>query len=110
MVIRELDLNLFGTGVGGNDIFTVFYRADTPMRNSLRYYYDNALDRRKTPAARCPDPAAVANDWHFWGSSASMFNGAYFKIKQLQLGYTLPASITNRVISHQQAEMLCVVG
>ncbi|MCB0799138.1 MAG: TonB-dependent receptor [Bacteroidales bacterium] len=94
---KGLDLNLFGTGVGGNDIFTVFYRADTPMRNSLRYYYDNAWTEENTGGSM-PDPAAVANDWHFWGSSASMFNGAYFKIKQLQLGYTLPASITNRVL------------
>jgi len=94
---KGLDLNIFGTGVGGNDIFTVFYRADTPMRNSLRYYYENAW----TPdnkGASMPDPAAVAQDWHFWGSSASMFSGAYFKIKQLQLGYTVPKEITNKVL------------
>jgi TonB-linked SusC/RagA family outer membrane protein len=94
---KGVDLNLFGTGVGGNDIFTVFYRADTPMRNSLRYYYDNAWTATNTGGSM-PDPAAVANDWHFWGSSASMFSGAYFKIKQIQLGYTLPSVITNRVL------------
>ena len=94
---KGVDLNIFGTGVGGNEIFTVFYRADTPMRNSLRYYYDNAWTAENTGASM-PDPAAVAQDWHFWGSSASMFSGAYFKIKQIQLGYTLPASITNRVL------------
>ena len=94
---KGVDLNIFGTGVGGNEIFTVFYRADTPMRNSLRYYYDNAWTAENTGASM-PDPAAVAQDWHFWGSSASMFSGAYFKIKQIQLGYTLPASITNRIL------------
>jgi len=94
---KGVDLNIFGTGVGGNDIFTVFYRADTPMRNSLRYYYDNAWTPDNTGASM-PDPAAVAQDWHFWGSSASMFSGAYFKIKQIQLGYTLPATVTNRVL------------
>ena len=76
---KGVDLNIFGTGVGGNEIFTVFYRADTPMRNSLRYYYDNAWTAENTGASM-PDPAAVAQDWHFWGSSASMFSGAYFKI------------------------------
>lgn len=94
---KGVDLNIFGTGVGGNDIFTVFYRADTPMRNSLRYYYDNAWTPDNTGASM-PDPATVAQDWHFWGSSASMFSGAYFKIKQIQLGYTLPATVTNRVL------------
>ena len=45
-----------------------------------------------------PNPAAVVSDWKFWSSSAAMFSGAYFKIKQIQLGYTLPSSITNRVL------------
>ena len=39
----------------------------------------------------------VATDLNFWGSSASMFNGSYFKIKQLQLGYTLPKKLTQKV-------------
>ena len=92
---KGFDLNIFGTGVYGNDIFTLFYRADTPMRNSLKYYYDNAW----TPTnkgAKMPDPEKVCNDWTFWSSSASMFSGAFFKIKQIQLGYTLPKSFTRK--------------
>lgn len=92
---RGFDFNVFGSGVGGNDIFTVLYRADTPMRNSLKYYYDNAWTEDNRGASM-PDPQAVVSDWHFWGSSASLFSGAYFKIKQLQLGYTLPSSLTQR--------------
>lgn len=97
LAYKGLDLNMFGAGVGGNNIFSVLYRADTPMRNSLKYYYDNAW----TPdnkGASMPNPQAVATDWHFWGSSASMFNGAYFKIKQLQFGYTLPEEITQKAL------------
>jgi hypothetical protein len=45
-----------------------------------------------------PDPAAVKSSWKFWSSSAAMFNGAYFKIKQVQLGYTIPAAITRKVL------------
>ncbi len=103
---KGLDLNIFGNGVGGNDIFTVFYRADTPMRNSLRYYYDNAWTPDNTGASM-PDPKNVATSWKFWSSSAAMFSGAYFKIKQLQLGYTLPASITNRILVNR---MRCYVS
>jgi len=103
---KGLDLNIFGNGVGGNDIFTVFYRADTPMRNSLRYYYDNAWTPDNTDASM-PDPKNVATSWKFWSSSAAMFSGAYFKIKQLQLGYTLPASITNRILVNR---MRCYVS
>lgn len=97
LAYKGLDLNVFGAGVGGNDIFTVLYRADTPMRNSLRYYYDNAWTPENKNASM-PNPKAVANDWHFWGSSASMFSGAYFKIKQIQLGYTIPEEITKKAL------------
>ena len=97
LAYKGLDLTMFGAGVSGNDIFTVLYRADTPMRNSLKYYYDNAWtpDNRN---ASMPNPQAVVSDWHFWGSSASMFSGAYFKIKQLQVGYTLPTEITQKAL------------
>ena len=97
LAYKGLDLNVFGAGVGGNDIFTVLYRADTPMRNSLRYFYDNAWTPENKTASM-PDPKDVVNDWSFWGSSAAMFNGAYFKIKQLQLGYTLPSNFTNKIL------------
>lgn len=97
LAYKGLDLNIFGAGVGGNDIFTVLYRADTPMRNSLKYYYDNAWTPENKNASM-PDPKAVVSDWHFWGSSASMFSGAYFKLKQIQLGYTLPEEITKKAL------------
>ncbi|HBG57650.1 MAG TPA: SusC/RagA family TonB-linked outer membrane protein, partial [Porphyromonadaceae bacterium] len=97
LAYKGLDLNIFGAGVGGNNIFTVLYRADTPMRNSLKYYYDNAWTPENKNASM-PDPKAVATDWHFWGSSASMFSGAYFKIKQIQLGYTIPEDISRKAL------------
>jgi TonB-linked SusC/RagA family outer membrane protein len=103
---KGLDMSIMGSGIAGNDIFTVLYRADTPMRNSLKYYYDNAWTPDNTGAAM-PDPKAVANDWHFWGSSAAMFNGGFFKIKQMQLGYTLPSAITKRV---EISRMRCYVS
>ncbi|WP_304962842.1 TonB-dependent receptor domain-containing protein, partial [uncultured Muribaculum sp.] len=92
---KGLDLTVFGTGVAGNKIYNVLYRADTPMRNSLRYYMENAWTPDNHNGSM-PDMATVAQDRNFWGSSASMFNGAYFKIKQIQLGYTLPAKLTRK--------------
>jgi len=97
LAYKGFDMNILGTGVSGNDIFNTFYRADTPMTNSLKYYYDNAWTPTNTGASM-PDPKAVANDWKFWGSSASIFNGAYFKIKQVQLGYTVPTALTQRAL------------
>lgn len=92
---RGLDFTVFGTGVSGNKIFNVLYRADSPMRNSLKYFMDNAWTENNRNASM-PDVAQVAQDRNFWSSSASMFSGAYFKIKQIQLGYTLPKKLTRK--------------
>lgn len=93
---KGFDFTAFGTGVAGNKIFNILYRADSPLRNSLRYYMDNAWTP-ENKGASMPAPSQVATDLNFWGSSASMFNGSYFKIKQLQLGYTLPKKLTQKV-------------
>ena len=47
--------------------------------------------------ASMPAVANVAQDRYFWSSSASMFKGDYFKIKQIQLGYTLPKTLTKKI-------------
>ncbi|MFV0587617.1 SusC/RagA family TonB-linked outer membrane protein [Bacteroides reticulotermitis] len=93
---KGLDLSVFGTGVAGNKIFNILYRADTPMRNSLKYFMDNAWSENNKNASM-PAVADVAHDRYFWSSSASLFNGSYFKIKQIQLGYTLPKTLTKKV-------------
>ena len=92
---KGFDFLLFGTGVGGNDIFSILYRADRPFHNSLAYYYENAWTPENKDATM-PAPSAVASSEMFWSSSAQVFNGAYFKIKQIQLGYTIPENITKR--------------
>ena len=34
----------------------------------------------------------------FWSSTANLFKGNFFKIKQIQLGYTLPRNIAQKVM------------
>jgi TonB-linked SusC/RagA family outer membrane protein len=92
---KGVDLTVFGTGVAGNKIFNILYRADSPMRNSLKYYMDNAWNENNRNASM-PAVADVAHDRYFWSSNASMFSGSYFKIKQIQLGYTLPKALTTK--------------
>lgn len=92
---KGFDFTLFGTGAAGNKIYNILYRADTPMRNSLKYYMDNAWSETNKNASM-PSVESSAHDRYFWSSSASMFSGSYFKIKQLQLGYTLPKKLTRK--------------
>lgn len=97
LAYKGFDFSMFGTGTAGNQIFNLFYQADGPMRNSLRYYYDNAWTE-KNKNALMPACIEVVNDWTFWSSSAAMFDGSFFKIKQIQLGYTLPSEWTSKIM------------
>ena len=93
---KGFDFNLYGAGVGGNQIMNLYYQADGPMRNSLRYFYDNAwTETNKT--AKVPSCISVVNDWTYWSSSGVIFDGGYFKIKQIQLGYTLPEKLLKKI-------------
>ena len=40
----------------------------------------------------------VSKSWTFFSSSANVFSGSFFKFKQIQLGYTLPAKLTKKAM------------
>lgn len=65
---KGFDFTAFGTGVAGNKIFNILYRADSPLRNSLRYYMDNAWTP-ENKGASMPAPSQVATDLNFWGQA-----------------------------------------
>ena len=92
---RGFDLNIYGAGTQGNKIFNLYYQADGPFRNSLRYFYDNAWTPENRNA-KVPSCISVASEWTYWSSSGVVFDGSYFKIKQIQLGYTLPANLLKK--------------
>jgi TonB-linked SusC/RagA family outer membrane protein len=93
---KGLDFTLFGTGTYGNEIFAVSYRGDRPLYNSLEYFHKNAWTESNKNATM-PSAISVVSDSKFWGSSATVFDGSYFKIKQIQLGYTLPQKWTQQI-------------
>ena len=85
---KGIDLAIYGSGVSGNVLMPVLHR--TGFKNELKYYMDAYKN------GSYPDPSKVAGDYIFWSSTANVFKGDYFRIKQLQLGYTLPANITRK--------------
>jgi TonB-linked SusC/RagA family outer membrane protein len=96
MAWKGLDLVVFGTGAAGNEIYNLMVSADRPKTNGLYTYW---RDSWKAPGdnAKYPDLKQVATKWDFWSSSACVFDGSFFKIKQIQLGYTLPRTLTQKV-------------
>ena len=88
---KGVDLTVFGTGSGGNWLVPCIYRTEHTSINTLRYYYEEA-------GKSIPELDKMYDKVDFWSSSATMFKGDYFKIKQIQLGYTLPSKWTKKIL------------
>jgi TonB-linked SusC/RagA family outer membrane protein len=86
---KGFDLTIFGAGEAGNDIYYGLYR--TGYNNIAKGIYDDF----KTD--KMPTAASVAGSGTFWRSSAMVYSGSFFKLKQIQLGYTLPTNLTKKV-------------
>ncbi len=85
---KAIDFTVFGTGSEGNDIFNALTRTDRPRGNKLTTFYNDRWTATNTDASR-PRPNANGED-KYWISDDVIFDGSFFKIKQIQLGYTLP--------------------
>ena len=97
---KGLDLVIFGTGAAGNEIYNLMVSADRPKTNGLYTYWRDSWGNPKVnnATAKYPDAKQVATKWEYFSSSAAVFNGSYFKIKQIQLGYTIPQQITKKAL------------
>lgn len=92
---KGFDLTVFGTGAAGNKVFNCINRADFPQVNKLKeVFYDNRWTA-SNPGGTVPRAGAENMD-KYQISDALVYDGSYFKIKQIQLGYTLPQSFTRR--------------
>ena len=87
---KGLDFTLFGTGAAGHQLMPCVYRVDHSQINALTYFYNEA-------GKSIPKIENIWQSKEFWSSSAVVFSGDYFKIKQIQLGYTLPKKWMNKV-------------
>ena len=99
---KGFDLTVFGTGSYGNKIFNCINRPDYATSNKMK---EVMFDDRWTPENTTgTKPRAGANDMDkYVDSSAMIYDGSYFKFKQIQLGYTLPKNLLSKVgISHSQ--------
>ena len=85
---KGIDFVLYGAGQGGNHIVPVMHR--TGFYNNFKYYLDAYKE------GKFPNPAYTEGQWDFWSSNANVFKGDFFRIKQMQFGYTLPSKITKK--------------
>jgi TonB-linked SusC/RagA family outer membrane protein len=92
---KNFDLLLFGTGAYGAKLFYGGTRATTEIQNRPKFLYND----RWTPLHTNATVAAprYQADPMYLNSDAFVFDASYFKIKQIQLGYNVPKSISKKL-------------
>ncbi|MCD8739202.1 TonB-dependent receptor [Mucilaginibacter roseus] len=93
---KDFDFLLFGQGAWGNKLFQGYRRLDIATAN----YSSAALDAWTPQNSDSNYPRLSDLDPNNNFKNPSNFylqSGAYFRIKTLQFGYTLPASILNKI-------------
>ncbi|CAG5067628.1 TonB-dependent receptor P3 [Dyadobacter sp. CECT 9623] len=93
---KGFDLVVFGQGVAGNDIFQGLRRLDIANAN----WQSDALGRWTGPGSSTEYPRIVNGDPNKNFQNPSSFyleKGDFFRMKTLQLGYSLPAAVISKV-------------
>ena len=91
---KGFDLTIYGAGAQGIEKLFCMQRGDFREANTLKYFWDNAWAPGKTGYI-FPKPNKL--DTFYIASDAMVFDAFFFKVKQIQLGYTLPQSILKRI-------------
>ncbi len=93
VAFKGFDLTIFVQGQSGNDMLMGFNRTDRATANKPEFFYAN----RWTGAGSTNTWfAANTSDPYIYNSDLMIFDGSFMRVRQLQLGYTLPMSILSK--------------
>lgn len=91
---KNFDLNMMWQGTAGNDIYDATRRTDIATSNLPSWM----LNRWTGEGTSNRSPRFVQGDNVNWQSSdLYVYDGSYLRLKNIQLGYTLPAALTQKV-------------
>ncbi|MCV9385520.1 SusC/RagA family TonB-linked outer membrane protein [Reichenbachiella ulvae] len=94
LAYKGFDFLVFAQGQAGNEVVMGFNRTDRPTANKPEFFFTDRWDGDGS-----------TNDWFrantsgglAYSSDYMVFDGSFVKIRQLQLGYTLPSSVTESI-------------
>ena len=98
LTYKAFDMSMFFQGVAGNEILNV-NRYEMEAANS-GYNVSSKLTNAWTPTNTNTDiPRNVIedNNNNYMMSDRYLENGSYFRLKNIQIGYTLPQSVLNKI-------------
>jgi hypothetical protein len=95
---KNFDLSLFWQGVGGNKIYNG-NRFELEGMDAGRNFLSTTLDAWKPQHTNTDMPRAVLGDPNGNARESTRFleNGAYLRLKLVQLGYTLPVKVLQKI-------------
>ena len=92
---KNFDLIVYGAGSQGGELLYSLNRGDFAQQNTLREFYYKAWQNPQSTGYKYPKPDY--SDTYFRASTSRIFDASFFKIKQIQLGYTVPKNILKKV-------------
>ncbi|WP_321290101.1 TonB-dependent receptor [uncultured Sunxiuqinia sp.] len=101
---KNFDFSVLLQGVGKRDMY-IRGELIEPFHSNYSYViYQHQLDfwtptnpDAKWPRLVAPSSSSSANNWGKAGTDIYLLNGAYLRVKNIQLGYTVPKRLTSRV-------------
>lgn len=91
---KDFDIVIFGNGVQGVYKFLNIYDRAEPMINMPKFVYDQTWKPGMTDAKFC---VPSSTETKFSESDMWVFDASYFRIKQIQIGYSLPKNVISKV-------------
>ena len=95
MAYKGFDLLVLGAGSQGAELLYAVTRADAPQQNTLKIFYTDAWKSASSTGYTYPKPDN--SDKFYRCSNLRVYDASFFKIKQIQLGYTLPRKLVKRI-------------
>ena len=92
---KGLDLLVLGAGSQGAELLYAVTRADALQQNTLRMFYTDAWQSSASSGYKYPKPDV--NDKFYRTSNMRVYDASFFKIKQIQLGYTFPKKLVKHI-------------
>ncbi len=90
---KNIDFSVYGAGASGNKlVYGMMSTNKDTWANRPQFVYGDRWTSTHTNAS-LPSAVYQLNDPRFYNSSAFVYDASFFKIKQIQLGYTLPKSL-----------------
>jgi TonB-dependent starch-binding outer membrane protein SusC len=93
MNYKNFDFNMVLQGVSGNDIYMAWFREDRTGSNKPAYFFEDRWTSTNTDASM---PKPNNSSLYLYNGDKMIGNGSYLRVKQLQLGYTIPGTILSK--------------